>query len=77
MIDWLVPGESYSNCNCDHACPCQFGGLPTHHACKGFEVFRVGNGSCESRGAIKLDLQDTCGQFNYLDHTGEGAAHVR
>lgn len=211
MIDWLVQGESFSNCNCDHACPCQFEGLPTHHACEGFEVFRVGNGhfgdvelagvvavvlyawpgpifegkgelqiiidekaspeqraaieaicmgketleavthwwvfstmsdthhetlvkpiefrvnreartaavripgildahgspirnphdgaahrvqircpdgiefevaeigngSCEATAAIRLDLKDTYGQFNYLDHTGEGPAHVR
>lgn len=44
MIDWLVQGKSFSNCNCDHWCPCQFEGLPTHNACKGVEVFRVDRG---------------------------------
>jgi hypothetical protein len=44
MIDWLVQGESFSNCNCDHWCPCQFEGSPTHNSCKGVEVFRVDKG---------------------------------
>jgi hypothetical protein len=44
MIDWLVQGKSFSNCNCDHWCPCQFEGLPTHNACKGVEIFRVDKG---------------------------------
>ena len=44
MIDWLVQAESFGSCNCDHACPCQFEGLPTHHSCKGFEAFRVEKG---------------------------------
>jgi len=44
MIDWRIRADSYGNCNCDHACPCQFEGLPTHHACEGFEVFRVTEG---------------------------------
>jgi hypothetical protein len=44
MIEWSLKGESYGSCNCDHACPCQFEGLPTHYACKGFEVFRVHEG---------------------------------
>lgn len=44
MIDWRIQAETYGNCNCDHACPCQFEGLPTHYACQGFEVFRVTDG---------------------------------
>ena len=44
MIDWLIQAESFCSCNCDHACPCQFEGLPTHHSCEGFEVFCVKKG---------------------------------
>lgn len=44
MLEWTVKGESYGSCNCDHCCPCQFEGLPTHNACEGFEVFRVTEG---------------------------------
>ncbi len=44
MIPWSIKGDSYGSCNCDHACPCQFEGLPTHHACMGFEAFEVREG---------------------------------
>lgn len=44
MIDWLIQGDSFSSCNCDHACPCQFEGLPTHGACEAVETFRVERG---------------------------------
>jgi hypothetical protein len=44
MLDWSIQGENFSNCNCDHWCPCQFEGLPTHNSCQGFEVFRVDRG---------------------------------
>lgn len=44
MTDWTIKGESFGSCNCDHCCPCQFEGLPTHGACKGFEVLKVREG---------------------------------
>ncbi|MEK6211981.1 MAG: DUF1326 domain-containing protein [Pseudomonadota bacterium] len=40
-IDWLIVGKSFGNCNCDYGCPCQFESLPTHGACRGFEVFEI------------------------------------
>ncbi len=43
-IDWLIEGESFGNCNCDYACPCQFEGLPNYGGCEGFEAFRIDNG---------------------------------
>ena len=30
MIEWHMEGIQYGSCNCDHACPCQFEGLPNH-----------------------------------------------
>ena len=44
MIDWHIEGPSYSNCNCDWSCPCQFESLPTHGDCRGFEVMRIEKG---------------------------------
>ena len=44
MIEWHMEGIQYGSCNCDHACPCQFEGLPNHGNCQGFDVFRVDNG---------------------------------
>lgn len=41
MIDWHVHAENFSNCNCDHSCPCQFEGDPTHNACEAITAFRV------------------------------------
>ena len=44
MIEWYVKGLSYGNCNCDHACPCQFEGLPSKGYCEAFEVVDVEEG---------------------------------
>jgi len=45
MIEWHMEGIQYGSCNCDHACPCQFEGLPNYGNCQGFDVFRVDKGS--------------------------------
>lgn len=52
MIDWYVEGPSFSNCNCDWSCPCQFESLPTHGDCRAFNVFRIDKGNF---GDLKLD----------------------
>jgi len=44
MIEWRIQGESYSSCNCDHACPCQFEGLPNQGFCAAVEGFVVNQG---------------------------------
>jgi hypothetical protein len=44
MIEWHMQGIQFGSCNCDHACPCQFEGLPNYGNCQGFDVFRVENG---------------------------------
>lgn len=44
MIEWHMEGIQYGSCNCDHACPCQFEGLPNYGNCQGFDVFRVDKG---------------------------------
>ncbi|NOC92085.1 MULTISPECIES: DUF1326 domain-containing protein [unclassified Ruegeria] len=44
FTDWYVEGESFGNCNCGYACPCQFEELPTHGDCRGFEVLEISSG---------------------------------
>ena len=44
MIEWHMQGIQFGSCNCDHACPCQFEGLPNYGNCQGFDVFRVEKG---------------------------------
>lgn len=45
MIEWHMKGIQFGSCNCDHACPCQFEGLPNHGNCEGFDVIRVEEGA--------------------------------
>jgi len=45
MIEWQVKGISFGNCNCDHACPCQFEGLPTYGNCEAMGVTEVTSGT--------------------------------
>lgn len=55
MIEWHMDGIQYGSCNCDHACPCQFEGLPNHGHCQGFDVIRVekgGFGGVDLRGVV-------------------------
>ncbi len=28
MIEWILTGREFANCNCAHGCPCQFNALP-------------------------------------------------
>jgi hypothetical protein len=51
-VDWYLEGPSYGGCNCDHCCPCQFEGRPTHGDCRGFEVGEIERGHF---GDVKLD----------------------
>ena len=44
MIDWQIKAETFGTCNCDHWCPCQFEGDPTHYKCEGAEGFRITEG---------------------------------
>ena len=52
MVDWYIEGPSFSNCNCDWSCPCQFESLPTYGDCRALEVFRVDRGHFDD---VKLD----------------------
>jgi hypothetical protein len=40
-----------------------------------FEMAEIGSATSRATGAIKLDLEDTYGQFNHLRHSGKGVVH--
>lgn len=44
MVDWSIEAVSFSNCNCDYGCPCQFERRPSQGNCRGFEVGRIEHG---------------------------------
>lgn len=44
MLDWQIQADTFGSCNCDHWCPCQFEGDPTHYNCEGIAGFRVTRG---------------------------------
>lgn len=52
MVDWYVEGVSFSNCNCDYSCPCQFELYPTRGHCIGFGVMQIQKGHF---GSVRLD----------------------
>lgn len=51
-VEWMIKGPSYSNCNCDWGCPCQFNKLPTHGDCRAAGAMRIDEGHF---GDVKLD----------------------
>jgi hypothetical protein len=42
-----------------------------------FEIAEVGAASTTAKGAVKLDLRDSYGQFNMIRHTGSGVVRSR
>ena len=41
-----------------------------------FEYAEIGNSRTKATGAIPLDLENTYAQFNYIDYTQDGPAHI-
>jgi hypothetical protein len=52
MIDWNIEAVSFSNCNCDYGCPCQFERRPSQGNCQGIEIGRIERGHF---GSVALD----------------------
>lgn len=40
-VQWFIEGVEFANCNCDHACPCQFESRPTHGDCRAVGGLRI------------------------------------
>ena len=54
-VQWWMRGPSYSNCNCDTGCPCQFNALPTHGDCRAIHCMRIDAGEFDG-----VDLSGIC-----------------
>jgi hypothetical protein len=44
MVEWVIHGMEFGNCNCAYGCPCQFNALPTHGHCRAIGFFKVDTG---------------------------------
>ncbi|GAB3106559.1 DUF1326 domain-containing protein [Aestuariicella hydrocarbonica] len=44
MISWELNATSFTNCNCDYGCPCQFNALPTHGNCEAIHSMEINSG---------------------------------
>lgn len=42
-----------------------------------FEIAEIGSASTKATGLIRLDLDDSYGQFNIVHHSGTGVVHTR
>ncbi|MBI5093302.1 MAG: DUF1326 domain-containing protein [Candidatus Hydrogenedentes bacterium] len=74
-IEWSLKGPSFSNCNCDWGCPCQFNALPTHGHCNALTAMRIDEGHF---GGVRLDGLCWVGTFKWPGpiHEGNGTAQV-
>ncbi|NNC99294.1 MAG: DUF1326 domain-containing protein [Gammaproteobacteria bacterium] len=52
MINWELNALSFTNCNCDYGCPCQFNALPTKGQCEAIHSIDIQSGYF---GDVKLD----------------------
>jgi hypothetical protein len=44
MIEWIIKGREFVNCNCVYGCPCQFNALPSDGTCKAAIGFQFTEG---------------------------------
>ena len=51
-VDWRIKGHSFSSCNCDIGCPCQFNSLPTQGHCRATMGVQIDEGHFDK---VKLD----------------------
>jgi len=52
QVDWEIQGPSWTSCNCDFGCPCQFNSLPTQGHCRATMAVQVDKGHF---GDVSLD----------------------
>ncbi|MBI4558523.1 MAG: DUF1326 domain-containing protein [Candidatus Hydrogenedentes bacterium] len=74
-MEWSIQGPSFSNCNCDWGCPCQFNALPTHGFCCAFVAMRIDKGHFD--GAPLDGIRWACTlRWPGPIHEGNGEAQV-
>src|SRR5262245_48787763 len=58
VVEWMLRGREFGNCNCSYGCPCQFNALPTHGHCRAIMVLEIEEGH---HGGTRLDgLRAAC-----------------
>src|SRR6185436_1443971 len=71
LTPWRMKGPSFTNCNCDYGCPCQFNALPTHRQCEALAVMHIDSGHY---GTTKLDGLNWVALFHWPGAVHEGNA---
>lgn len=69
MVEWVIKGKEFANCNCSYACPCQFSALPTHGNCCAAGAFLIDEGHY---GKVKLDGLRAVGLYSWPKAVHEG-----
>jgi len=71
MINWLIKGRGFQNCNCNYGCPCQFNALPTYGNCEAVMGYEIEQGNF---GEINLDGLRIAGVYSWPGpvHEGDG-----
>lgn len=71
LTSWKMKGPSFTNCNCDYGCPCQFNALPTHRQCEAVAAMRIDDGHY---GDVKLNGLSWVALFHWPGAVHEGNA---
>ena len=72
-VEWRLVGDEIGTCNCDWACPCQFGDVrPTHELCEAISTFVIREGHY---GDTQLDGVRFAWAFHFPGPVHEGDGH--
>jgi len=74
-VKWEIHGMQFANCNCIHACPCQFNDLPDKGFCEFVAGYRIDRGHF---GDVRLDglIAVATWKFPGPVHLGSGAMQL-
>ncbi len=75
MINWEINATSFTNCNCDYGCPCQFNALPTHGHCEAIHSMDIESGYFGDIDLSGLKAVSTM-QWPKAIHEGGGRAFI-
>lgn len=66
---WMIRAKEFSNCNCNHGCPCQFNAPATHGFCEAIGNFDIVEGYFNN---TKLDGVKFLGIFKWPGQIADG-----
>src|SRR4051812_27000761 len=66
---WMIRGREFSNCNCNHGCPCQFNSPSTHAFCEAIGNVIIDEGYFND---TKLDGLCFAGIFKWPGQIADG-----